>query len=270
MADLSDVETALVAAIVQAATSGGEGACPALGGYALRVYRGTPPTAVLTQDRSAGVVDVCVFPVPDATRNTTRWGTQNFITGITSGLSHSVSGQTATFSGIAVAGELAGLLVNDLPFVYRAAAGDNAALVAAALADQVRVTQVCWLQNASVTIPGAVTLVARNAGVASVLQEWARQTQDLRISVWAPSPAARDAICGPLSATLAQISFLLLADGSSGRLIYRKTASFDDDQVASIYRRDLIFEVEYATTVSLDASTMLFGEAGYNGTDTYT
>jgi hypothetical protein len=269
MADLSDVEAALVAAITQAAMTANGSTCPVLGGYALRVYRGTPPNTALTQDRGSGVVDISVFPVPDATRNTTRWGTQSFTTGIMAGLSVSVTGQTATFSGVAVAGELAGLLVNDQPFVYRASAGDTAALVAASLADLVRATQICWLQNASLKIPGAVTLVARTAGVASVLQEWARQSQDVRISVWAPSPASRDAVCGALSAALAQISFLLLADGSSGRLIYRKTASFDDDQVASIYRRDFVFEIEYGTTISLQTPTMLFGDTDYNGVPIY-
>jgi hypothetical protein len=269
MADLSDVEAALVAAILQSAVLGNGGACPVLGGSPMRVYRGSPPTTALTLDRKAGVVDVSVFPVPDATRNTTRWGPQTVTTGLAAGLSSSVTGQTAVFEGVAVAGELAGLLVNGQPFVYRAAAGDSAELVAAALADLVRATQICWLQNASLTIPGAVTLVARTAGVASVLQEWARQAQDFKISVWAPSPQTRDAVCGALGAALAQIAFLTLADGSSGRLRYQKTASFDDDQVASVYRRDFVFEVEYGTTISLHGPTMLFGDTDYNGTPTY-
>jgi hypothetical protein len=269
MADLSDVETALVSAILGASVISVPDACPVLGGSAIRVFRGHPPTNALTQDRALGIVEISVFPVPDTTRNTTRWGVQTVTTAIDAGLSASASGQVANFAGVAVAGELAGLLVNDQPFVYQAQAGDSAALVAAALADLVRATQICWLQQSTLTIPGAVTLVARTAGVASILQEWARQSQDFRISVWAPSPASRDAVCGALGAVLAQMAFLTLADGSSGRLAYRRTASFDDDQVASVYRRDLVFEVEYGTTIVLQSPTMLFGDLDYNGTPIY-
>ncbi len=268
MADLSDVEAALVVAILALAQRNAEGYA-VLGGSIVRVYRGGPPVTALVDDRAAGVVEISVFPVPNATRNTTRWGVQSTTVRIASGLSATASGQTATFSGTALGGELAGLLVNDQPFVYQAQTGDSAALVAAALADQIRATQICWLDFGTLTIPGAVTLVARTTGLAAVLQEWARQEQEFRISVWAPTPAARDQVCSAIGAGLAQIAFLTLADGSGGRLTYRKTASFDDDQVASVYRRELVYDVEYGTTVTVQTPTMLFGDLVYNTTPTY-
>jgi hypothetical protein len=268
VADLSDVENALVSAILAAATSPA-GACPQLAGSKVRVYRGSPPTTALTLDRAAGIVDVTVFPVPDATRNTTRWGVQSTLLGVQNGLSASVSGESATFSGTALGGELAGVLVNDQPFVYVARAGDSAALVASALADLVRSVAICTVTLATLTIPSAVTLVARTAGVASILQELGRQEQDFRIGVFAPSPSTRDGVCGAISASLAAIVFLTLADGCAGRLRYVRTASFDDDQVASIYRRSLIFSVEYPTTAAMQDPTMLFGASDYNGVITY-
>ncbi len=269
MADLADVEAALVSAILALA---GQGSlpCPLLGGYAVRVFRGGPPTTALAVDRAAGVVEITVFPVADTARNTTRWGVQSATLGISAGLAAAATGQTATFSGVAVAGELAGVLVNEQAFVYQAQAGDSAALVAAALADLVRASGfIVWLQNASLTIPAAVRMVARSAGVAAVLQEWARQEQEIRVSVWAPSPQARDAVCGVLGAGLAQIAFLALADGSAARLRYTMTASDDGDQVASVYRRDLVFNVEYGTTVTVQTPTMLFGDLDYNGTTSF-
>jgi hypothetical protein len=240
-----------------------------LAGTLVRVFRGAPPVTALVVDRAAGVVDISVFPVPNATRDTTRWGVQSTTMSIACGLSVIVSEQTASFAGAALGGELAGLLVNDQPFVYHAQSGDSAALVAASLADQVRTTQICWLQQSRLSIPGAVTLVARTTGLAAVLQEWARQAQELRISVWAGSPALRDQVCGAIGAGLSQIAFLTLADGSAGRLLYRKTASFDDDQVASVYRRELVYEVEYGTTVTVQTPTMLFGDLVYNTTPIY-
>jgi hypothetical protein len=93
-----------------------------------------------------------------------------------------------------------------------------------------------------------------------------RQEQEFRISVWAPNPQVRDQACSFVTAGLAAISFLTLADGSGGRIRYKSTASIDDDQASSIYRRDLIYTVEYATTIALQTPTVLFGDDKYNGT----
>ena len=268
MADLSDVENALVAAIVAQATPVA-GALPMLGTSQIRVFRGGPPVTSLNLDRAAGLVDISVLPVPNSTRVTTRWGVQSATVAIAAGLSVSVSGQSADFSGAAVAGELAGVLVNNQAYAYRAAAGDSAALVAAALGDLIRVSQICWVSGAMLTVPGAVTLVARTAGVAGVVAEIARQAQEFRISIHAPSPATRDAVCSAIGPGLAQTAFLTLADGTAGRLEYRRTASFDDDQVASVYRRELIYEVEYGTTATVQTPVMLFGDLDYNASIIY-
>ena len=268
MADLSDVEDALVSAILAAAVTNTH-CCVTLGASPIRVYRGTPPVTGLTIDRTTGTVDICVLSVPDSTRNTTRWGVQNAVAVITNGLSASVDGQTASFTGTALGGELAGLLVNDQPFVYAAQAGDSAALVASALANLVLATQICWLSQSSITIPGAAALVARTAGIASIVQEYGRQEQSFRITIWAPSPRARDLVCGALGSALAPIVFLTLADGTGGRMRYKRSDSFDEDQVASIYRRDLVYDVEYGTTETVKSPVLLFGDSDYNTIKTF-
>ena len=193
MADLSDVEAALVEAIISASTAGGP--FPVLAANQVRVYRGHPPTTGLVGDRLAGIVNITIFPVANATRNTTRWLSQDATVQIAGGLSATASGQTASFAGSALAGELAGVLVNDVPYVYRAQADDSAGLVAAILADKIRSTQICWLVGSSLTIPGATSVVARTTGVATVLRECRRQEQDILVTVWAGTPQARDAVC---------------------------------------------------------------------------
>jgi hypothetical protein len=40
----------------------------------------------------------------------------------------------------------------------------------------------------------------------------------------------------------------------------------DDGRDASTYRRDLIYDVEYATTIGIVSPTMLFGDLVWNGT----
>jgi hypothetical protein len=58
-----------------------------------------------------------------------------------------------------------------------------------------------------------------------------------------------------------------MADNSSARLIFAGTTVFDQSQNAILYRRDLIYSVEYATTTADQQPSMLFGSLDLNSTD---
>jgi len=261
---MSDVETALVSAVSAVLYPGGPSS-PSIVGSGARVYRGWPMTAALDADLARGVVNVSVAAVPNSARNATRWGVYAWAPTVAPGVTVSVSGNAAAFSGTPNAGDLAGLLVDEVTYVYQVQAGDSAALVAAALADLVRRERICWLQGAVVTVPGASHVVARTMALQVSTAEWARQEQGFRIAVWSPSPGVRDAACSAIGSQLAQTAFLTLADQTGGRLRYRNTASFDEGQGAGVYRRDLVYDVEYATTVVSMLPAMLFGELVFNG-----
>jgi hypothetical protein len=62
---------------------------------------------------------------------------------------------------------------------------------------------------------------------------------------------------------------LSLPDDSEGRLIYMNTNSYDQAQNALLYRRDLVYSVEYPTVTILQQPSMLFGASDTNGTVTY-
>jgi hypothetical protein len=265
MADMSDVETALVGAIAAIAYPAGAGEISAIG-VPVRVFRGVPDNSLLLGDRGLGVLDINVFPMAGATLNTTRWGVQTYDIVTVPGLSVNVRGNEATFQGAANAGELAGVRVGNNTYIYTAQAGDSSALVAAALADLIRVSGFCQLSGASLTLPAYAEIIARVAAPATVLKELSRQEQDFRISIWAANPQSRDVAAALLMAGIASISFIDLADGTGGRLRYHSTSSIDADQASSIYRRDIIVKVEYATTVALQAPTVLFGDLQWNGT----
>jgi hypothetical protein len=264
VAELADVEQALVTLITSAAYPNGVDAVSLLG-VPLRIYRGRPTNAALIADRASGTIDVGVYAIADTTRNTTRWGVQVAIVPTMPSLTVAVSGISATFFGVAAAGDLAGLLINQQAFVYQAQAGDSAALVAAALADIVRTKMICWLSAATLTAPSAFSFVARTASTVIAIQEWCRQEQGFQVSIWSPTPTLRDGVAQVVGGSLAQTSFLSLADGTGGRIRYRSTANYDTDQTSSIYRRDLNYDVEYGTTITSNAPTMLFGDLDWNG-----
>jgi hypothetical protein len=264
LADVSDVETALVDAVSSGLYPGGLSSASIVGSGA-RMYRGWPMTAALDADLARGVINVSVSSMPNSARNTTRWGVYAWAPTVAPGVVVSTSGNVAEFSGVPNAGDVAGLLVDEVAYVYQTQVGDSAGLVAAALADLVRQDRICWLQGAVVTVPGATHLAARTMALQVSTAEWARQEQGFRIAVWSPSPVLRDAACSVIGSQLAQTSFLTLADQTGGRLRYRNTASFDEGQGAGVYRRDLVYDVEYATTVVSMLPAMMFGDLVFNG-----
>jgi hypothetical protein len=268
LADLSDVEAALVTAVTAAVYPAGLTA-PSITGNPLRIYRGWPLIGPLANDLAGGVANISVFSVANSTRNTTRWAPRAVTASGVPTLSVSVSANSATFSGASGAGQLAGLLISNQPFVYRVTSGDTPALVAAMLAQLVRKVRACWLSGATVTVPGLASIIARVVADGTSLTEWSRQRQGFRISAWCPDPATRDVLCSAIGSAFSSIAFLTLSDGTGGRIRYRSTASFDDDQDAQQYRRDLVYEVEYGTTVLADAPSLLFGDLICNGASIY-
>jgi len=268
LADLSDVEIALVTAVSACIYPAGISE-PSITGTPVRIYRGWPQPGPLAADLAQSVANISIYAVPHATHNTTRWGpVTNYTKGVIT-LTVRTSGNSVTFGGVGGAGQVAGVLVNNQPFAYSANAGDTPALIAAVLAQNIRLVTGCWLSGDTLTVPGVSSVIARVVANGIAATEWARQVQGFRIAAWCPSPAARDLLCSAIGGVFSAMSFLTLGDGSAGRLRYRSTQCFDDDQDAQQYRRDLIYEVEYGTSLVEAAPAMLFGDLVWAGAGTY-
>ncbi len=258
----SDAETALVQLAANALYPNGPAAGSDVSASAIRIYRGWPNAAALDTDLAAGRVNVSVFPVPGATRVTTRYSPDWLPNPVTPTLTVAVSGNTATFAGSASLGQLAGLLIDGMPYVHRTIAGDSPALTAAILATALPATSPAIVVGAAITIPGASTLAARTAVDASASLELRRQQQEFRITAWCPTPDLRDAACEAIDVAFAATPFLALSDGSAARLSFVSTTTFDQRQDAALYRRDLNYTVEFATTQVATQPSMLFGTLG--------
>jgi len=260
MADQSDVETAL-AGLVGAVLYPQGATAPSILGRICRIYRGWPNAAALDADLAAGRVNVTVFPGAQPQRNTTRWPDQCEVTArIVPTLTVAIAGNTATFGGTAGPGQIAGLLVDNLAVVHRTEASDTPALVAAVLASQIRTQRIALLSGTSVTVPAAGLLIGRVVADQLVRRATRRQLQGFRITCWCPDPGTRDLAAGSIDAALSEHVFIALADGTSGRLRFLSSNVFDQSQDAALYRRDLVYTMEYATTVSTTLPSMIFGD----------
>lgn len=83
---------------------------------------------------------------------------------------------------------------------------------------------------------------------ASAIRELRRQTRLFGIRVWAGGHLRRDAAAAAIDAGLAAVSRMVLADGSVAVLTYDGSVQDDERQQAGIYRRDLFYALNYATT----------------------
>lgn len=263
MADQSDVENALVTAAVSALyPSGATG--PSIPGQNCRVYRGWPNSAALNADLAAGRVNVTVFPGSGSGRNTTRYAEQWIGANIQPSLTVAVVGNSVTFGGNAEPGQIAGILIDGRSYAYRTQTADTPALVAANLAELARDHSIVHLSGKTLTIAEGGNLVARVVSDTPMQQEVRRQLQNFRVICWCPTPLTRDATAGAIDRAFSKLRFITLQDGTQGRMIYDGTTVFDESQDANLYRRDLMYSVEYATIVSDSQPSMLFGDLGLN------
>lgn len=263
MADLADVEAALVGLIAAALYPNGADTASAIG-MAARIYRGWPVLGGLDADLAAGIINISVLAVPGQVRNTTRWNDPSLDTYASPTITLSVRGSTATVGGAAGAGQLAGLLIDGLGYAYRATSGDTPGSVAAALARLIGPT--ASADGATVTVTGARRLTGRVAADAADARELRRQQQSFRVTLWCGDPASRDVASAAVDLALGQLDFITLPDGSSARVRFESTASSDRQEEADLYRRDLVYSVEYATVLLSQLPTMLFGDLAYDGT----
>ena len=271
MADVSDVENALVALVGAILYPSGTSAV----GLPLRIYRGFPSAHQLDSDTAAGTAHVTVFSAPGFSRITGGYLDGATTTPGTVTITATVSGSAVTIGGTCGAGQLVGVIVDGVPYAYACLSTDTPTSTAAALAALVGGGVITdgsgnpingLTTEGYATVSGSVITFATNrpvivrvgaSGTTLTAARW--QTQAFRITTWAPTPASRDAIVSLLDAQLSGTRFITLPDGQSARLLWHNTTSDDVPQKEQIWKRDLLYTVQFATTQTATAAQVLFG-----------
>lgn len=260
MADESDVETAL-AGLVGAALypAGLSGPCTVAGALC-RIYRGWPVTAALDADLVAGVTNISIAAVSGHSVNTTRWPDTSLPQATTTpSLTATVSGETVRFGGSGGVGQVAAVLADAAAASWRLQASDTPQSVAASLAAALSLYRPAVAAGATLSVPGAIRLVGRVEADQPTLTLSRRQLQAFRLTAWCPDPATRDGVGSAIDAALSGIRFIGLADGSSGRLRYAGSSVSDRWEDATLYRRELTYTADYATSLAANLPRMAVG-----------
>lgn len=260
MADISDVQDAIVNLISATIYPEGMGAGAAMPSIPVKVYGGWPDPATLEADLKTSpaqpapsALHVSVFPLP-MERNTTRYpdGAMETRPPINT-YAAAILGNTVTITGAPpdphrTQNVAVGIGVR--PYVHTALEGQTPAQIAAALAALIAVDIPAVVAiGADIVIPAPYrVLFARVGGIGTVTREVARSEKAFQITIWADDHANRRTLAAQLDPVLASQVFLPLADGTSARMIRRSSTDMDRAERFGAYRRDLVYSMEYATT----------------------
>ena len=232
-------------------------------GVPIKIYRGWPANKTLNADLAAGTQIVTVFTQPNSTHNTSRyariWRT---IAETAPRLTVSVSDDTAVFAGSGGGGQSVGLIVNGVAYAYSLTDEDTPESAAAELAALIPSASAA---EGIITIADTSKLQARVVGSSTAEMETRRQRQGFLISTWCSTPAGRDKLTSIINTALSVVDWLPLADGTIGRLLFEGTMETDQSENANLYRRTLVYTVEYPTTIRMSGAQMLFGIGSLSG-----
>jgi hypothetical protein len=285
MSDISDVRNTLGALAGAALYPNGTGQSSAVGATVV-VRSGWPVPQQLKALVGTGNAMISIYQMPGMGKNTTRFLGDDDAQAIIPApqLTLSLANNQVTIGGAINPGEAPTLRLNYQPFSYSIQATDTVDTVAAALAALIAAVFPGTTSSGPViTIVGGSFVWANGGQVVNsqgqpvfaetgenglfdaeaaisvpvtVQQEIGRQAQVFMVVVWAPSELLRDAICRTLELSFKQQPRIVMPDNTWARLLYRGVTDFDVSERSQIYRRNLLYEVEYALMAPVTENTV--------------
>ena len=247
MADLGDV-TALIASMANTACYPNGVTSPTVTGGTkdIKVNEGWPVPEVLDPMIAAGQTAVSIFPMRLSAPAVFQVLDEVYtITPAVHGMSDTLSGGQVTVSGTPGVTEYLTIVADGL-YSYSRVGASVSAILAAIAADAAANYAGVAVSGNSITFPTS-RLIVHIGAAATLGKATHRQRQAVMITVWAPTPAIRNTVAAAIDVAMKAVNRLTFPDTSQGVISAAYSEQRDERQVASIYRRDLVFNVDYAT-----------------------
>ncbi|QDH24453.1 hypothetical protein D5366_03465 [Neokomagataea tanensis] len=132
--------------------------------------------------------------------------------------------------------------------VYAVTATDTPDGVAHALADQLAALGVLNItaENGYLSISDNL-LLGRASGYGESVRTVRRQTQRYRLTVWTADTSVREVLGDTIDTALAEMSWLVLADGGQAQIVFAGVEDVDTMQTETLYRRDYFYDIQFDT-----------------------
>jgi len=246
MADLSDVLDMIYDNAVLAIYPDGTNN-PSVANVDITIVKGWPIREKLDETLRSGKAMVSIFPTSE--EKTVTHYPRDFkpLNKSAPTLTAVVSGQTVTIGGTISVPQAIMININGRHpgYAYQVVDSDSLDSIASALAALIPAAS--SIGNV-ITIPGANPITTGITTSYTAGQELGRQERVFKIIIWSPTPTLRPVISAPIDIYFRKNYQIPLSDGFYSHIWYSKTSEEDDLQVPFIYRRDLSFRVQYATT----------------------
>ncbi|TKI03575.1 hypothetical protein [Martelella alba] len=254
MPDLSEVQMVLVGSIAATLYPNGTSQ-PSIANANIKVYPGWPVPNVLENDITAGGAHVSVFASPTERKIPNYLG-RGYYT-VNPGaptITADVSGNMVTFGGTVSVPQNIYLLIDGQGYHHPVQADDTLTMIATAFSALIPSSS---SYGAVLTLPPSHSITARVGGVGTAARELKRQEKEFIVTVWSPTPALRDTVALAIDSALAESSDIVFADGSHGIKLYARTFQTDQLEKYQLYRRDIVYSVQYATTQIISAPQVI-------------
>ena len=196
-------------------------------------------------------VTISVWKLPgdkDVTRFERTWDQPQATVAPT--VTATVAANVVTIGGTMTVGNYVTVVAGNQAASYGIGPTDTPSTIAAALAAQFSSPVVCSASGPAITFTvGFSVIAARCAAPQQVTQEVERLQQRFQITIWAGTDALRNTIGAALRPAIMTTAALPLPDGTTARIW--PVADFVDDskQRAQGFLRDMVYMVEYPTTI---------------------
>ena len=252
MADLTDVTNALVGLVEQAVYPNGL-LQPSVAGVDVSIFAGHPIRNKLDDTMQAGKAMVSVFPTNkerDVTKFFRDFKDESYVPNT---ITAEVVNDTVTIGGTVSVPQSVVIIVDGVSYGYPLLITDTVDSIAASLSSLITGSTVL---GSVITIPFDKTLVARIAVTVNVVQELGRRERVFNITCWTNDPSIRALLAPPIDILLQKNYRFVLPDGVYCHVWYDHTEEIDDLQIPLIYRRNLFYRVQYATTNTEQATSI--------------
>lgn len=264
MADISDITAYLKAQALAAVYPNGTSQ-PSVANMDVAIMEGWPLANALENDIRGLMVDpsdptqsrtisrpggpranVSIFPTAGSPMVYQILNKTYTITPAAINMTFTLSNDVITVSGEPAVGEYLTVIADDSHVYSRS--GSTAAEILYSIAGDAQADYPEASSTATtLTIPGTFSLVVRQGGVATLGRVINRQKHCVMVTVWAPTQSARTALAKAIDNVIKQTIKPTMPDTSQAIITYARTYVADDQQTVTIYRRDLVYDAEFAT-----------------------
>lgn len=255
MADLTDVQNALVAMVEQAVYPNGISQ-PSVVGVDVSIFPGWPVRNVLDEEMKAGKAMISVFTTNKVKDVTKFERVFQDVEELPATITANVLGNVVTLGGTISVPQAVMIVVDGIGYSHQVLITDTLDDICNALS---------ILIPDSVPFGTTLTVNFKNSLIARIVtqikssEELGRQERVFQITCWCNNPSTRTLLSRPIDILLRLQYRFVLPDGFYCHMFWDNETETDDLEIPLIYRRDLFFRVQYATT-----NTQTFTKVAHN------